>query len=102
MPSCLRQVKLTTGLDPVYVDGPTYVTAWLLVPDTTTTDLSKCFSVSLSGAEYQSLSTRIDALEARPASSGSGGSAVNVSADIFVGALLVVCFVLGWIAGGQR
>jgi hypothetical protein len=30
----------------------------------------------------------------------AGGS--NVSSDIFVGAVLVLCFAVGWIAGGQR
>lgn len=29
-------------------------------------------------------------------------NSVNVSADLFVGAFLVVCFIGGWIAGAQR
>jgi hypothetical protein len=32
----------------------------------------------------------------------NGGNALNVTADIFVGAALVLCVALGWIAGGQR
>lgn len=31
----------------------------------------------------------------------SGGD-VNVTAEIFFGAVIVLCFALGWIAGGQR
>ena len=29
-------------------------------------------------------------------------NSVNVTADIFIGCLLVLCFIGGWIAGGQR
>ena len=32
----------------------------------------------------------------------TGVDDVNVTADIFVGAVLVAVFVLGWIAGAQR
>lgn len=32
----------------------------------------------------------------------TGADDLNVSADIFVGAVLVAVFVLGWIAGAQR
>lgn len=32
----------------------------------------------------------------------TGGVDVNVTADIFIGAALVLCLALGWIAGGQR
>ncbi|MRW82838.1 hypothetical protein GJ698_01870 [Pseudoduganella sp. FT26W] len=66
-------------------------------------DVSGCQLVLLSGSDFNALNNRIAALESRPAgSSGTGASNVNVSADIFVGALLVLCFALGWIAGGQR
>jgi hypothetical protein len=34
--------------------------------------------------------------------SASGGDDMNVTADIFVGAVLVLCLALGWIAGAQR
>lgn len=52
--------------------------------------------------------TFVDAyLSDQPITSGSGGATgggaeVNVTADIFVGAVLVLCVALGWIAGGQR
>lgn len=109
MPSCLRQGKiLPANIQSVYYasdDGFNFAQpkalAVLLLPDTVTTDLSKCSAVSLSGAEYQSLTSRITVLENEPASS-TGGSTVNVTADIFVGAALVCIFVLGWIAGAQR
>lgn len=109
MPSCLRQGKiLPANIQAVYYatnDGFDFLQpktqALLLLPDTVTSDLSKCVAVSLSGAEYQSLTSRITVLENAPTSS-TGDSTVNVTADIFVGAALVCIFVLGWIAGAQR
>jgi hypothetical protein len=72
------------------------VASVVLVPDDVT-PLADCEAVSISGAEFLQL-------QASTASSGSssGDSTVNVTADIFVGAVLVVCFAVGWIAGGQR
>lgn len=66
-------------------------------------DTAECPSLLLSASEYQSLLSRVSALENRPAGScGVGGSDMSVSADIFVGAALVLCLAVGWIAGGQR
>lgn len=31
-----------------------------------------------------------------------GAKDMNVTADIFIGCLLVICLIGGWIAGGQR
>ena len=64
-------------------------------------DPFKCSIVGLSGADYQALVNRVGLLENKPSGS-TGGSTVNVTADIFVGAALVCIFVLGWIAGAQR
>lgn len=111
MPACLKSWQLNVFVTPTYYlvnltgtatgGGSVGTRAVVLVPDTATTDLSKCAAVSLSGAEYQSLTSRITVLENKPGSS-TGGSTVNVTADIFVGAALVCIFVLGWIAGAQR
>ena len=112
MPACLKSWTMNVFVAPSYYSvnlndtatgggSTTKGRASVLVPDTTTSDLSKCAAVSLSGAEYQSLTSRIAVLESKPGSS-TGGSTVNVTADIFVGAALVCIFVLGWIAGAQR
>lgn len=55
-------------------------------------DVATCDYLLLSGSDYQAL---------RGASSGGGGD-VNVTADIFIGCLLVLCLIGGWIAGAQR
>lgn len=67
------------------------VLAKFLLVDTVTADISQCEAVALSGAEYAALSAPV-----------SGGGYMGVNADIFVGAVLVGIFVLGWIAGAQR
>ena len=57
--------------------------------------VDSCDAVGLTPAEYKSfvsaLSTPIE-----------GAQDVNVTADIFIGCLLVLCLIGGWIAGGQR
>lgn len=68
--------------------------AKFVLPDTTPQDISQCSAVALSGADFASLSA--------PAGGSTGGSQVNVSAEIFIGAALVLCLAVGWIAGGQR
>lgn len=65
--------------------------AFVLVPDTTVTDLSACEAVSLSGSDYLALKAV-----------SAPVNTMNVTADIFVGAALVLCFALGWISGAQR
>jgi hypothetical protein len=111
MPACLKTWPVMAYSNSAFADlylartatggGSLLTKASLLVPDLDTTDLSGCSAVALSGVEYKSLVARIGALENKPASS-TGGSTVNVTADIFVAAALVCIFVLGWIAGAQR
>lgn len=96
MPACLLEVSLVTQRgEPVgYMSsGPnavfSYSPALLAVP---ADDLAQCSYVALSVSDYRALTG---------ASSGGGGD-VDVTADLFVGAFLVVCFIGGWIAGAQR
>jgi len=56
------------------------------------TDLSQCQFVAITGAEFLAFQ----------AAAAPAPTPMNVTADIFVGAALVLCFALGWIAGGQR
>jgi len=72
------------------------VLAEFLLVDPNPKDLSQCQAVALSGADFQAITAMQGSV------GGSGGSAVNVSADIFIGAALVLCLAVGWIAGGQR
>lgn len=105
MPTCLKQAGLSTGGSvPVYVGNvgnngiasPQRLPVFL-EPDNATTDISNCAAVSISGAEYLALTAGSGS-----SSTPSGSPTVDVTADIFVGAVLVVCFAVGWIAGAQR
>ena len=58
-------------------------------------DVDSCDAVALTGAEYKSMLLALSA----PV---EGAADVNVTADIFVGCLLVLCFIGGWISGAQR
>lgn len=84
--SSVNYLMDSTGTAPI---TPNVLAKFLLV-DTVTPDISQCEAVALSGAEYAALSA--------PAAGGN----MNVNADVFVGAVLVGVFVLGWIAGAQR
>lgn len=108
MASCLRfgEVVSVGDADVYYANSnrqSTGVHAVLLLPDDSTQSLASCAAVVFAGADYKSLMDRVSAVENRPAgSSGAEGADMGVSADIFVGAALVLCVALGWIAGGQR
>lgn len=71
------------GFEPEFLDGE----ALFLVP---IPDWSSCAHIVLSPTEYKDLQ------------GGVIGGDVNVTADIFIGCLLVLCLIGGWIAGGQR
>ena len=76
---------LSGGRNPSFSQGSAFVVA-------PAGNVATCEYVVLSAADYQGLLN---------APTG-GGADVNVTADIFVGCLLVLCFIGGWISGAQR
>lgn len=74
--------------------GPNYAYAQDL---THASDISTCPYVALTGSEWM----QVKALIEQPAPTG-GSTDVNVSPEILLAMAVVVCFVLGWIAGQQR
>ena len=96
MALCGSSVLLRTqGGEPVgFLSGgrnPSFSQANVLVV-APVVDSGRCEYVVLSAEDYEGL---------RNPPSGVGGD-VNVTADIFVGCLLVLCFIGGWISGAQR
>lgn len=96
MASCATPIYLKTASGEavgVYSSGRnpsfTHSTVFVLSPNA---NMATCEHVFISAADYDQL---------RSAQSSSGGE-VNVTADIFIGCLLVLCLIGGWIAGAQR
>ena len=111
MPVCFRHVQLvnkgnsalaagrvlvgdSTG---VPVAGPNNIYIQPFVPTLVSSPdgVDSCDAVGLTPSEYKSLVSALGA----PA---EGNKDMNVSADIFLACLMVLCCIGGWIAGAQR
>lgn len=101
MPVCVFEASMTSNgaAQPLVndMDGGTVIARSVPANNSTA-----CEFVLLTSSDYTQLKADIAAASSGQAPPPATGAVSGVSADIFIGAALVLTVAVGWIAGGQR